>query len=229
MSVSSAGQGLRPGVVTSTTRPSTPYTGQLIYETDTGYLRVWDGAAWDYLSKKQDDTVGLGPVGGLIYLGQATGSSVADVSINNVFSSTYESYRLVIRCVAADSNTTLRMRLLDSGGTPSTTTYYGRYMGFDPTTNGTTFSQSEARTDCFVLGGASGPEPSLHTIELGYPFESEFTEYHGQYNGVFRALVNSSGIYGGMHQTQSSYTGVRIYGSGGNITAKIRVYGYRIG
>lgn len=59
MSLSNAGmQGLKPGVVTSTTRPTNPYTGQIIYETDTGYLRVWDGANWDHFSPKQDTIPG---------------------------------------------------------------------------------------------------------------------------------------------------------------------------
>ena len=60
MSISSKATGLRPGVCTSTTRPSSPYTGFIIYETDTGYLRVWDGANWDYMSKSQDYAQGLG-------------------------------------------------------------------------------------------------------------------------------------------------------------------------
>jgi hypothetical protein len=64
MSISNSATGLRPGVVTSTTRPTTPYTGQIIYETDTGYLRVWDGAAWDYLSQSQDTTTNF-PVSGI--------------------------------------------------------------------------------------------------------------------------------------------------------------------
>ena len=59
MSLSNLATGLRPGVCTSTTRPSSPYTGQIIYETDTGYLRVWDGAAWDYLAQSQDGTTNL--------------------------------------------------------------------------------------------------------------------------------------------------------------------------
>jgi len=59
MSISSSATGLRPGVCTSSTRPTSPYTGQIIYETDTGYLRVWDGANWDYLSKSQDGTTNL--------------------------------------------------------------------------------------------------------------------------------------------------------------------------
>jgi hypothetical protein len=58
MSLSNLATGLRPGVCTSTTRPGSPYTGQIIYETDTGYLRVWDGAAWDYFLPKQDGIPG---------------------------------------------------------------------------------------------------------------------------------------------------------------------------
>jgi hypothetical protein len=33
-------------LVTSTTRPSSPAKGQLIYESDTDLIRWWDGAAW---------------------------------------------------------------------------------------------------------------------------------------------------------------------------------------
>src|SRR6185436_13703404 len=33
-------------ICTSTTRPSTPITGQPIYETNTGFRRYWDGSAW---------------------------------------------------------------------------------------------------------------------------------------------------------------------------------------
>ena len=32
--------------VTSTTRPSTPFVGQIIYETDTKRLRMWHGGGW---------------------------------------------------------------------------------------------------------------------------------------------------------------------------------------
>ena len=35
--------------VTSTTRPATPYIGQIIFETDTKYLLVWDGVVWSQI------------------------------------------------------------------------------------------------------------------------------------------------------------------------------------
>ena len=41
---------LKPGVCTSSTRPASPYDGQVIYETDTNRSLVWNGSSWDILS-----------------------------------------------------------------------------------------------------------------------------------------------------------------------------------
>ena len=46
MAISNSGVGIRPGVCTSTTRPTAPYEGQHIYETDTDIEYVWNGSAW---------------------------------------------------------------------------------------------------------------------------------------------------------------------------------------
>ena len=46
MAISNNSTGLRPGVCTSSTRPTAPYEGQMIYETDTDNMYVWSGTAW---------------------------------------------------------------------------------------------------------------------------------------------------------------------------------------
>lgn len=46
-SVLGASSAIRPGVVTSSTRPSVPYTGQTIYETDTSKLLIYNGSSWN--------------------------------------------------------------------------------------------------------------------------------------------------------------------------------------
>ena len=46
MAISNNSTGLRPGVCTSSTRPTAPYEGQHIYETDTDIEYVWSGSAW---------------------------------------------------------------------------------------------------------------------------------------------------------------------------------------
>ena len=46
MAISNNSTGLRTGVCTSTTRPTAPYEGQMIYETDTDLAKIWNGTAW---------------------------------------------------------------------------------------------------------------------------------------------------------------------------------------
>lgn len=50
MTISATTQGLRPGVCTSTSRPSSPFDGMMIYETDTNLVRIWNGTAWKTLA-----------------------------------------------------------------------------------------------------------------------------------------------------------------------------------
>jgi hypothetical protein len=48
-----AGYGIgsvKPGVCTSSTRPASPYNGQVIYMTDVDQTAVWDGTAWTVLA-----------------------------------------------------------------------------------------------------------------------------------------------------------------------------------
>lgn len=50
MAINSLSTGFRPGVCTSSTRPTAPYEGQTIFETDTDLLRIWNGSAWKTLA-----------------------------------------------------------------------------------------------------------------------------------------------------------------------------------
>ncbi len=45
-SYSGASSVIKPGVVTSSTRPSSPFVGQLVYETDTARVMSYNGSAW---------------------------------------------------------------------------------------------------------------------------------------------------------------------------------------
>ncbi len=49
---------VQPGnytICTSGTRPSTPYTGQMIYQTDTKDFYIYDGAAWVSVGSGDDN------------------------------------------------------------------------------------------------------------------------------------------------------------------------------
>ena len=53
MGISSVSSNLRPGICTSSTRPTTPYEGQVIYETDTDRVLVWDASSWVGVTKNE--------------------------------------------------------------------------------------------------------------------------------------------------------------------------------
>jgi hypothetical protein len=219
MSVSSAGQGLRPGVVTSTTHPTNPYLGQIIYETNTGYLRVWDGSAWDYLSQKQDDTVGLGPTQGLVFIkSQTIGTTVSTVTVSNCFSSTYDSYRVVLGGgVASADGSYLRLRF-DAG---STTNYYGSL--FYDLYSGT--NTATAR----ISGGAAGDVGITSTENVTTAFDvvgpnlSKRTHVFGTYYGGGYA-----GWFGFQTAVTTQYTDLTFLTSSPTLTGGvIAVFGYR--
>lgn len=46
---------IKPGVATSTTRPAAPFEGQLIYESDTGFLKIFDGTNWYSIVEVEGD------------------------------------------------------------------------------------------------------------------------------------------------------------------------------
>ena len=46
MTISATTQGLRMGVATSSSRPTVPFDGQVISETDTDSLKVYNGTSW---------------------------------------------------------------------------------------------------------------------------------------------------------------------------------------
>ena len=50
MTISATSKGLKPGVCTSSNRPTNPFDGMMIYETDTNFVRIWNGTAWKTLS-----------------------------------------------------------------------------------------------------------------------------------------------------------------------------------
>jgi hypothetical protein len=50
MSVSNLSTGMRPGVCLSSSRPAVPFEGQMVYETDTDMVAIWNGTAWRYIS-----------------------------------------------------------------------------------------------------------------------------------------------------------------------------------
>lgn len=122
-SVLGASSVIKPGVCTSTTRPSVPYEGQLIYETDTDRVAAWNGSAWVY-----ETAVGGPP--GLVYVTGATFTTATSVSLpTSTFTSTYRNYRMEFSLTAVTSDADITVRMRASGTDNTTSNYFAMWSG----------------------------------------------------------------------------------------------------
>ena len=200
---------IKPGVCTTATRPSAPFVGQLIYDTTTTTVLVWNGTAW----------VGTS---GLTMLKAETAFASNTAAVDNIFSSAYSSYRLLINYQASASPLLMRLRV---GGVAATTVY--RYQ---QTTNySTTFVGTRTTsTSAWILGGQSnGAFTNFVIVDLYGVALASTTKYQslslGESNGDFEA---ASILLGGSHSTATAYDGFDINVNTGTLTGSYTIYGY---
>lgn len=209
-SVLGASSVIRPGVCTSTTRPTVPYEGQLIYETDTDLVASYNGSAWVYTA-----TSGL-----ILITSQTIGSAVSSVTVSNVFSSTYDSYRIVISGGVASSNSNLGLSL---GST--STGYYGVYMYRQFNTTTTTGDFTNNGSSYVYAGG--GTSQLLHGIvDVVGPNLAKNTAFS---SSAVEARVGGYAYWGnGFLNDTTQYTSFTLTPNVGTITGgTIKVYGFK--
>jgi hypothetical protein len=158
--------------------------------------------------------------------GSITFNAVNSLSLNGVFSSTYDNYRILFRTTAATSNCQIDMRLR-AAGTDATGANYDKQdvSGFGSSAGaGASTGQTVWRLgDCATSYGnrflsavdVMGPNMALVTLataNLGYVQSS---------GTIFSVLANFH------HGLTTQYDGLSIIPNAGAITGYIRVYGYK--
>lgn len=220
-SVIGASSVIKPGVCTSTTRPTVPYTGQLIFETDTNRLAVWTGSAWQY------ETAAAGPPG-LVYITGATFTTATSFSLpNSTFTSTYRNYRIMLQITALTSDATLTMRMRASG-TDNTAASY-RTAGYGGNSTGSAASVTgNAQTSWNFAEQDAGIAGYALTMDLFSPQVATFTAAAGQYNYFLQTPNGSQAIaFTAHHDSTTQFDSLSFISSvASSITGIYRVYGY---
>ena len=217
MPISNLGNGLRTGVCTSTNRPTTPYEGQVIYETDTDLSYVYNGSSWQQIT-------GGTAVGnsGLVYVSSTTiGSAVASTTVASCFSATYDNYKIVGAGISTTANGgVLYLKINNSTGS----TYFGNMIYNVPATSaiGGVSAANGASNGFFVATTSSSGTISFEAT-IDSPFLAVTSNCFGNYAG--RAY---NGQASGHDSNAVSSTGFILAPSSGTMTGgTIRVYGYR--
>jgi hypothetical protein len=223
MGISNVSNGFRPGVCTSTTRPTAPFEGQMIYETDTNRVLVYDSAAWVMIADTDTPP-------GLEHIKTQTFSASTAVNVDSVFSSTYDNYVIELNVTGASASTGVYMRMRTGGTTNANSNYalagFNSYAG----SNILNAANSGGATTDWYLGDHNTANYSATSfrVEVMQPFLS------------YRTCIFSSGFIpvdplpyyrhvGGAMSVTTSYDGFALVPNSAsfNITGTVRVYGYR--
>jgi len=207
---------IKPGVIDNTAaRPASPYEGQIIFQKDTDQLLVWNGTAWVIPNSPAQNPQGLELV-----QSQTISSSVSYLEMLNVFSASYDNYRVVINNIQSTSSLGMCFYL----GTNSTSGLYYGSLYYDQFGGGatSTFRSNGLNIGYVGLTDSAGANGG-YSFDLNAPYLTKQKTYHGTYDGR-----NFAGWCGGLIASSSSFTGIRFLNETGNLTAgTIRIYGYR--
>lgn len=160
---------------------------------------------------------------GMVLVNETTFSAASTVSVNNCFSATYESYRIIISHIQTDVAGAF-FRLRAGGSDISATNYwYGSSVALSSgAAVGNNANQSATYLDFY--GGSVGS--GVHIADVVAPNLSAPTRITFQSalsNGT--NIVSASG--GGLYTTNTQADGFTFYPASGTTTGTIRVYGYR--
>jgi hypothetical protein len=196
--------------------------GQLCYLSDSNIVQYYDGAAWA--------TVGPATAGGLVLITRYTiPTATPTVTLSNIFTSTYNDYKILLTLNGATDSNKLRMQLT-TGGTPVTSGYSaGCFIGDYTSGAPPVINYGYAESANFVLGYI--PNGSSQNANIAFdmygPQATQKTAINGQTTSVWSGAANAGGAVLGFLDSTTSYDGIKILNSANtNMTGTIAVYGY---
>jgi hypothetical protein len=209
------------GVCTSSTRPASPYEGQVIYETDTDRVLVWNNSAW------VDPSTGRAEKGGFTFIKSVSLTTVTN-NVSDVFSSTYDAYRVVISNLTNASTTTrvVNIRFRTSSDDSSSNYFWGESFVYGTNQVGDASSTGQTSAQIFAFGDGANDGSGV-SMDIINPNLSVSTVFMGK-SVVYQPNVTSyvlRNIYGGVNTT-TQYTGFSVIGATDNLGGTVRVYGY---
>lgn len=168
---------------------------------------------------------------GLTLITTQSFTSVASTSLNDVFSATYDNYRVLVQ-ITANTGTAIHLN------------WRARVSGSDNSTSGNYLWGSYGTVN--TGGGASGGEGSGASATSGrlvymdgngfsYVDLTFFNPFSSSIETGYTSIANNEGgnstrIYSAMGNmsVSTSYTGFTLLPTSGNISGKVSVYGYSI-
>jgi hypothetical protein len=158
---------------------------------------------------------------GLVHLHTETFTSAGSVALDNIFSTTYGQYRLIVE-FSAGGNGYLVARLRSGGATDLAASFYTQELN----AGGTSASASQYNAQTLArLGRASSAQINHASVDIfgaavvGETGMQSIARGDGPGVGAWQSVVR--------HTASSSYDGIVLYHSASTFSGSVSVYGYR--
>jgi hypothetical protein len=157
---------------------------------------------------------------GLVLLNTTSFSGVSSQSINDVFSATYDNYKLLINIESAGAPE-LGIRMRVGGADASGAIYYSQRLRAQDTT---VSAARQVTQTYFPIGPVQTSQRNVAIVELNNPFATLKTTMTATMGlDWYEHYLRTS-----LHDTATSYTGFTLVPSGSTLTGKVSVYGYNL-
>lgn len=158
-------------------------------------------------------------------LGQVTATGVTSVTLNGVFTSAFQNYKVVMTLGNTTTGGYLYGTITANGITPSSSV---RYQGVIGSSSGTVVNLNGSALSYFPIcehGGYDAPYGMAY-FDIYKPQQAKPTNFLGASIST-NASTFTSWTLGGIVQDGTAYDGFKVYSSGGaTFTTVISVYGY---
>jgi hypothetical protein len=160
---------------------------------------------------------------GLILIKKQSGTSVSSIDIDNCFSDNYIQYRIITDVTSSIANIAVNAQYR-SGGSTTTSGYSYQYMIGSTTV--IVGARATSQSSAAYIGGTKSTNLSeIAVTEIRNPFQTQYT------TAITFMAQESSGsincdVFSNSTSATTSFDGIRILPSSGNITGTIYVYGY---
>jgi hypothetical protein len=156
-------------------------------------------------------------------LGLVTFTTGTAVSLNGVFTSTYQNYRIIANYNGSTTGDVLYIRVRASGTDASGGNYFGGINWASQGGSGVINISSQTQIDMGRVSNLSGVNG--FSLDISNPQLARATRFNFQSTGY--QPVSYFGFNGGViHTLNNAYDGFTIYPAAGNITGTIQVFGY---
>ena len=188
---------------------------------------VKDGAsAIEALGDAIDATVFALPSSGMTLINTTTFSAVSSQSINNVFTSTYQNYQIILNVTNKSAVGAVNFRYRASG-TDSTTAVYNQAGFYSTSNSGQGYDVGVNQTQ-FNSWGTQNTGKNISLIanvfnpEIAATSDMTLHYFGGDVNGFYFNYLASN-----TYQATTSFDGFTLISASGTITGTVRVYGVK--